>query len=251
MIHWVMRRKEGTVMVTINEYLKAGETTVSNLVMENYQKLGLTDEEFLFWLQLYRLQAKGDFFPNLTDISEIMGKPIDVIYQLLNQLVTKSFLKIETKQNEQGQMMDTYDLLPIFERIALLKEKETQAQQQLSSEQTIKELYQGFEKEFGRQLSPIELEMIGQWLEVDQYQPELIRLALREAVLNQAYSLKYIDRILLAWERKNITTKEQVAQDQQRRKQALLQKELEQQELHEEPLPKVTLHNWLNPEDNE
>ena len=44
--------------------------------------------------------------------------------------------------------------------------------------------------------------------------PELIRLALREAVLNQAYSLKYIDRILLAWERKNITTKEQVAADQ-------------------------------------
>ena len=47
--------------------------------------------------------------------------------------------------------------------------------------------------------------------------PELIRLALR-AVLNQAYSLKYIDRILLAWERKNITTKEQVAADQKNEK---------------------------------
>ena len=40
--------------------------------------------------------------------------------------------------------------------------------------------------------------MIGQWLNTDHYSPELIRLALREAVLNQAYSLKYIDRILLA-----------------------------------------------------
>ena len=38
--------------------------------------------------------------------------------------------------------------------------------------------------------------MIGQWLNTDHYSPELIRLALREAVLNQAYSLKYIDRIL-------------------------------------------------------
>ncbi len=37
--------------------------------------------------------------------------------------------------------------------------------------------------------------MIGQWLNTDHYSPELIRLALREAVLNQAYSLKYIDRI--------------------------------------------------------
>ncbi len=93
--------------------------------------------------------------------------------------------------------------------------------------------------------------MIGQWLETDHYQPELIRLALREAVLNQAYSLKYIDRILLAWERKNITTKEQVAEDQKRRKQALIQKEIEQQGAQNEPIPKVTLHNWLNPEDSE
>lgn len=70
-------------------------------------------------------------------------------------------------------------------------------------------------------------------------------------MLNQAYSLKYIDRILLAWERKNITTKEQVAEDQKRRKQALIQKEIEQQGAKNEPIPKVTLHNWLNPEDSE
>ncbi|MGX7148988.1 DnaD domain protein [Enterococcus ureasiticus] len=238
-------------MLSINEYLKAGETTVSNLVIENYQKIGLTDEEFLFWLQLFRSQAKGDLFPDLAEISQMMGKPIDVIYKLMNQLVSRGFLIIETKQNDQGQMIDTYDLLPIFEKIDLLQQKQTEKQKEVTSEETIKQLYQGFEKEFGRQLSPIELEMIGQWLETDHYQPELIRLALREAVLNQAYSLKYIDRILLAWERKNITTKEQVAEDQKRRKQALIQKEIEQQGDKNEPIPKVTLHNWLNPEDSE
>ncbi len=106
-------------MLSINEYLKAGETTVSNLVIENYQKIGLTDEEFLFWLQLFRSQAKGDLFPDLAEISQMMGKPIDVIYKLMNQLVSRGFLIIETKQNDQGQMMDTYDLLPIFEKIDL------------------------------------------------------------------------------------------------------------------------------------
>lgn len=164
-------------MLSINEYLKAGETTVSNLVIENYQKIGLTDEEFLFWLQLFRSQAKGDLFPDLAEFSQIMGRPMDVIYRLLNQLVSRGFLSIETKQNDQGQMMDTYDLLPIFEKIDLLQQKQTEKQKEVTSEETIKQLYQGFEKEFGRQLSPIELEMIGQWLETDHYQPELIRLA--------------------------------------------------------------------------
>ncbi|WP_086347859.1 DnaD domain protein [Candidatus Enterococcus clewellii] len=238
-------------MLSIQEYLEAGETTISNLVIEHYQKIGLSDEEFLFWLQLYRSQSKGDLFPDLMAISEIMGKPKEAIYRLLNELVIKGCVRIDTKQNEQGQMMDSYDLLPIFQKIEAVQKKQTVQKQLQTEEEAIKELYQGFEKEFSRPLSPIELEMIGQWLETDSYKPELIRLALKEAVLNQAYSLKYIDRILLAWERKNITTKEQVADDQKKRKQALLQKEIEEESQTQEELPRVTLHNWLNPEDSE
>lgn len=237
-------------MLSINEYLKAGETTVSNLLIENYQKIGLKDDEFLFLLQLFRSQGAGDLFPDLSSISKIMGKSTDTIYKLLNQLVSRGFVSIETQQNQQGQMIDTYDLLPVFQKIDLLLQTTQQKEEQVTSENEIKQLYQGFEKEFGRSLSPIELEMIGQWLEMDHYDPEIIRLALREAVLNQAYSLKYIDRILLAWERKNITTKEQVAEDQKRRKQSLIQNEIEQQTKPTEELPKVTLHNWLNPEDS-
>ncbi|MGC6767975.1 DnaD domain protein [Enterococcus sp. LJL51] len=238
-------------MLSINDYLQAGETVVSNLVIENYRKIGLSDEEFLFWLQLYRSQKKGDLFPDLLAISEMLEKPKEKVYQLLNELVSRGYIRIDTKQNEQGQMMDTYDLLPIFDKIAGLQKKQLIQKEQQSEENAVKTLYQDFEKEFSRPLSPIELEMIGQWLETDGYKPEVIRLALREAVLNQAYSLKYIDRILLAWERKNLTTKEQIAEDQKRRKQALQQKEIEAESSVQEPLPKVTLHNWLNPEDSE
>lgn len=238
-------------MLSIHEYLEAGETTISNLVIENYRKIGLNDEEFLFWLQLYRFQSKGDAFPDLTSISDIMGKPMESMYHLLNELVSKGCVQINTKQNEQGQMIDTYDLLPIFRKIEAIQTKQSVQAHLQSEEEEIKQLYQAFEKEFSRPLSPIELEMISQWLETDNYKPELIRLALKEAILNQAYSLKYIDRILLAWERKNFTTKEQVAEDQKRRKQALLQKEIEEESQTQEELPRVTLHNWLNPEDSE
>ncbi len=83
-----------------------------------------------------------------------------------------------------------------------------------------------FESEFGRPLSAIEYQRISQWLEEDKYQPDLIQFALREAVLNQAYSLNYIDRILLSWERKNITSKEQVEEEQKRRKNSLCRKKI-------------------------
>ena len=43
-------------MLSIREYLEAGETTISNLLFDHYQKIGLKDDEFLFLLQLFRSQ---------------------------------------------------------------------------------------------------------------------------------------------------------------------------------------------------
>lgn len=237
------------MMLTMEEYLQAGETVISNLLIENYYKIGMTEEEFMFWLQLYKKQQRGDFFPDLLEIGQVMGKSAERTYQLLNELVSKNLIALETKQNSSGQMTDAYDLLPIFKRISDQQVSEMQKNILQQSENQIKEMYQSFEKEFGRPLSPIELEMIGQWLDEDHYKPEIIQLALREAVLNQAYSLKYIDRILLSWERKNLTTKEQVAEDRKRHKQLMRQKELDKEETSQQPIPKVPLYNWLHPED--
>ena len=67
-------------------------------------------------------------------------------------------------------------------------------------------------------LSPIEFETINQWLEDDHYAPDLISLALKEAVLSQAYSLRYMDRILLNWEKKHLTTVAQVQKESERQR---------------------------------
>ncbi|MGC2938770.1 DNA replication protein DnaD, partial [Enterococcus faecalis] len=45
--------------------------------------------------------------------------------------------------------------------------------------------------------------------------------------------------------------KEQVAADQKKRKDSMIQNEIEQHGQTQEALPKVTLLNWLNPEDSE
>ena len=66
------------------------------------------------------------------------------------------------------------------------------------------------EGEFGRSLSALEYETLNGWLKQDGYAPDLIRLAVKEAVLRQALSLKYIDRILINWERHGLTTAAQV-----------------------------------------
>ena len=73
-----------------------------------------------------------------------------------------------------------------------------------------------FEREFGRVLTPLELETINQWIMLDSYPLDLILLALKEAVIHQALSLKYIDKILLAWDKKNIRTLHEAQQELRR-----------------------------------
>lgn len=231
-------------MLELKDYLNAGETTVSNLLLTHYHHLGLSNQEFLLYLQLLHHQQSGSDFPDLFEIGQGIGVPNDEIYTLLEGLLGKQMIRLVTTQNHQGKMVDAYDLTPIYERlnhhlISLVKQTDQQKQ-----EVGVQELFELFEKEFGRPLSPIEMETISMWIQEDKYDLEIIRLGLREAVLNQAYSLKYIDRILLGWERKNLRTKDQVLTEQRRRKKSISDKISPQAE--EEELPQVPLYNWVD-----
>ncbi|MEY8444708.1 DnaD domain protein [Enterococcus ratti] len=231
-------------MLNLENYLKSGQTIISNLLLKNYHRIGLQSEEFLFILQLHMAQLEGDYFPDLQMIALNMGVKQERIYQILNQLISNGFIKIDTAIIDRKKV-DRYNLYPLYELLGNFLENQKQKQEKLSQEKEVQSVYQLFEQEFGRPLSAIEFQRIGQWLEEDHYQPEILKLALREAVLNQAYSFNYVDRILLSWERKNLKTKQQVEEEQKRRKQQLLQKEVEAASMQSETLPKVSLKNWL------
>lgn len=62
-------------------------------------------------------------------------------------------------------------------------------------------IYEYIESNFGRTLNPIEYEEISTWED-----NELTRYAVKEAVLNGAYSIKYVVAILQNWKNKNIRT---------------------------------------------
>ncbi len=65
-------------------------------------------------------------------------------------------------------------------------------------------LFDKFEKEFGRTLSPMEYEIINSWS--SSYSDEIIIEALKEAVYNNVSNLRYIDKILSEWNKKGIKT---------------------------------------------
>lgn len=202
------------------KWIEAGQTEVPTLLLKYYQKLGLSNDDFVLIIQLKSYMDRGDYFPDLNEIAEAMGISKNNAFKAVHQLMQKKLLSIETKKDDKGITDDAYSFNLLWEKLmVLMKQNESVVeveQEEAKAAADEKNLYSIFEAEFGRPLSPIEMESLVMWVEEDDFSNELIQLALREAVLSQVYSFKYIDRILLSWKKKNIRTKEEVEKESQR-----------------------------------
>ena len=65
----------------------------------------------------------------------------------------------------------------------------------------------------------MEMETVKNWFDVDHFKPEFIKSAVQEAVLNAALNLRYIETILVAWQKKNYRSVQEVRQERQKRTQ--------------------------------
>lgn len=199
----------------LKKWIEEGQTVLPTLLLRHYRELGLSNHELVLILQIKSYIDKGDLFPSTKKIAKNMHLTEENIFKAIYQLTQKKVLSIETAKDEAGITQDAYSLSFLWEKLFVLLKQEQTEQSIIENENSNKTLYTIFEEEFGRPLSPIEMQSLVMWVEDDKYSPELIQMALREAVLNQVYNFKYIDRILLSWEKKNIRTKEQVEKEAQ------------------------------------
>lgn len=228
------------------EWVNLGHTTVPNGLLIYYTELGLTNDDLVTLIQLLSMTENGYYFPDSQLLAERLDIPREDAYKAIHRLMTKKVITIETKENEDGKSIDEFSFDLLHEKLFLLLEQKNQDLMDVETVVSSKELYRLFEEEFGRALSSIEIQTLSIWLNEDKYSAELIQMALREAVLNQVYSLKYIDRILLTWEKKNIRTKDQVEKEAKRRRSQQTQNNQPNMNTPSNPDEKpVPMYNWL------
>ncbi|MBC2284562.1 DnaD domain-containing protein [Listeria booriae] len=193
----------------MQKWLEAGYVTLPRVLVENYAKLGMDEQELVVVLQLQSFLEKQIYFPSMEDIAERMTLSTEQAFRVIQALVTKRLIAIKQQESTAQVLAESYTLEPLWEKLMLLFENMHEEQQVVSQQQVQISLYSQFEQEFGRPLSPMEAEMLSAWIDQDRNNPELIREALKEAVISQKLSFRYIDRILLNWNRQNIKTAEQ------------------------------------------
>lgn len=203
-----------------NDYRVLGFTTLQNGLIAYYSQLNISDAELIIIIQLEAFAQRGEKFPSNENIASNTNLSIADVTNLIQQLIDQQFLSIEQTTDNQGRIGNSYNLKPLYDKLDEFLDKQILVKDQHHENKTtvsdsltnnpLNKIARQFEIEFGRYLSPIEREEIASWLNIDHYSPEIIELALREAVLSQAYSLKYVDRILLNWQRHNLKTVNEV-----------------------------------------
>lgn len=196
-----------------------GQTTIANALLAHYREIGVTNDELLVYLQFKRLIDQGNQFPDAAVIAKSLGESTNAVFQRLHEMLAKKLLTIESITADDQKIHDRYNFDGLYDKLAVALKKQpvsTQASEQATSENSRQKVFRAIQTEFGRDLSPIEMQSISKWFDEDHYEPEVIELALREAVLRQVYNLTYMDRILLNWQKRNLKTAAQVEAERQR-----------------------------------
>ncbi|OXS80248.1 DnaD domain-containing protein [Domibacillus enclensis] len=225
--------KDKEIMI---HWMEQGSTSVPNVLLENYKKLSLNEQEMMLLLHIYSYSQKGILFPSFEELSNRMSITASECAGCVKKLLQKQVVEIE-QGSQTGY--ESYSLEPLWNKLVALFESEARGQsvQQAMTEE--KDLYSLFEEEFGRPLSSIECETLALWIDQDGHSPSVIKAALREAVLSMKLNFRYIDRILFEWKKQGIKTVEQAREQGKKfRKPAAM----EQVSRSEQAVP---FYNWL------
>ncbi|ERJ12789.1 DnaD domain-containing protein [Haloplasma contractile] len=179
---------------------------VKGFIIEHYKKLGLNETSAMLLLHIYNFSKSGVKFLSIKALTEKVTLDLNTCSNYVHDLVQSGYLSIEVNMDENGKVKEHFTLQPLYDKIASVITKESVIQNTKQQTGTISELASTFENEFGRPLSSMEIEIISDWIKVDDYDLSLIRQALKESVGLGKLSLKYIDRILLNWQKNNVNT---------------------------------------------
>ena len=173
----------------LNKVIAEGNIVIPIYILKCFKKLNLTMDEFVFLMYLYNKQDKVDFNPEKIaldlnmDIMEVMG--------YVSVLTDKGYITLDVIKGVSNILEEVINLDNFYEKISMFLIDNSLKEVDENQDEILKYI----EKQLGRPLSSIEIETVNSWKE-NNLDDSLIKEALRIALNDGVYKLKYIDKIL-------------------------------------------------------
>ena len=169
------------------------------LLLEYYKKLGLKENELAVLLMLDHLLGQKNYLVTPDLIATKMNlneKELDALYV---SLMSRGFIVLETGRKTKISLKPLRKKLYEAFEDALVKENSISRDSSKSKE--LKRLKEVYEVQLGRQLLPIETNMIAEWISQEIPEEEIVE-ALRKAISKNKKTFPEIDKILFQWKAK-------------------------------------------------
>lgn len=176
-------------MKELKKFIEKNIVDFSELLLNNYYKLGLDETDAVILIKLRYLMNKNVPFISPTQLSETLSISAQTTAKRLNTLIDKGILTLELVRGENGKERESYSLDRIYELIISSEKPEDTTKE--------KELVELFETEFKKPLSVLDIQTVTKWLNEDKYTFDQIKDALFKAVKQRRLTIQYVDGILL------------------------------------------------------
>lgn len=188
---------------------------VEALILDHTKELELNFEQLGFLLLFYRYTKKTKWLlPSSQQLAKDYNLKLEDVKKHQNFLLQKGYCEIESK-TEGTTMIEYVNWTFLYKRLEGAK-----VSTNVGGEVSLKvDIVKLIEREFGRMLSPLEIELAGIWAQ--SYRYEDVVDAIKEAVISDVKNMKYIDKILLNWsqggrrQQTRLASVEEVADDVQ------------------------------------
>lgn len=180
---------------------------VPKILLNNYIKLNISDTELII---IMVIMAKGNkiIYDPVSIADEINLEKVKVMENISN-LIEKNIISLVVEKKNQKRI-ECISLELLYKRLINIIKEVPNEEREISSS-----IFEVFESELGKTLSSMQYEIIKEWI-TSGVSEELIKEALREAVINGTNSLSYIDKIITTWMSKGYKTKEDVLKDKEK-----------------------------------
>ena len=141
----------------LNNVIRVDDSLIiPGYIIKNYDKLNLEGLDLI--LMLYFINQKENITFNVSKISNDLNIDSAKVLELINDLNEKNYIAIEMRKNDNGVIEEFISTELFFNKISSLLIN-------TQEEDNNNDIYSVFEKEFGRVLSPTEVEIVNKWTE--------------------------------------------------------------------------------------
>jgi DNA replication protein len=173
-----------------------GAVDFTYVLLDSYKKMGITDDELTAILMIDHLLEQGNKLVTNDMIALKTNLSPSEVDKITVSLIKKGLLSYETKGKEMRTSLE-----PLREKLSAIfqknLEKERSSLVSEEREKSLSELTSFFEDKLGRTLSPLESDMLSDWLDAS-YTVDEIKDALLDCLQKGRKSIRQVDKALRA-----------------------------------------------------